>query len=195
MLAVPRYFLTKQPNHAYIAAVLFTRAVGLRLMIERMSFMLQIRGPLLPERLILQKDMENILRQAVEEESDLAGIHFEGGVVPTETLRIISLKECRFTSCRFGECKGEQLYFFNVVFESCDFASSFLIVACFAAFSLPIVSCRALIFLIPPSNNVFLKTVRHGWQPFPGQNVRKYFFGMRSFPFQSARIQVNENSI
>ena len=73
--------------------------------------MLQIRGPLLPERLILQKDMENILRQAVEEESDLAGIHFEGGVVPTETLRIISLKECRFTSCRFGECKGEQLTF------------------------------------------------------------------------------------
>ena len=55
--------------------------------------MLQIRGPLLPERLILQKDMENILRQAVEEESDLAGIHFEGGVVPTETLRIISLKD------------------------------------------------------------------------------------------------------
>lgn len=42
--------------------------------------MLQIRGPLLPERLILQKDMENILRQAVEEESDLAGIHFEGEI-------------------------------------------------------------------------------------------------------------------
>lgn len=39
--------------------------------------MLQIRGPLLPERLILQKDMENILRQAVEEESDLAGIHVD----------------------------------------------------------------------------------------------------------------------
>lgn len=41
--------------------------------------MLQIRGPILPERLIPQKDMEKVLRQAVEEESDLAGIHFEGG--------------------------------------------------------------------------------------------------------------------
>lgn len=29
--------------------------------------MLQIRGPILPERLIPQKDMEKVLRQAVED--------------------------------------------------------------------------------------------------------------------------------
>ena len=138
--------------------------------------MLQIRGPILPERLIPQKDMEKVLRQAVEEESDLAGIHFEGGIAPAEALRIISLKECRFTSCRFGKCKGEQLYFLNVEFESCDFSSSFFDRCLFRR--VRFINCKLSGALFSDSSfeQCIFENSPARMAAFPGQDVRKSCF-------------------
>lgn len=86
--------------------------------------MLQIREPALPSRLQPVTDMEAVLRRAVEEETDLSGLSFENGTAPEEALRIISIKECCFTGCRFNGGKGEQLYFLNVSFEGCDFSGA-----------------------------------------------------------------------
>lgn len=86
--------------------------------------MLQIREPALPDRLRPVMDMEAVLRQAVEDETDISGLLFENGIAPEAALRVISIKECRFTGCRFNGRKGEQLYFLNVSFEGCDFSGA-----------------------------------------------------------------------
>lgn len=85
--------------------------------------MIHIRGPILPDRLIPEQNMEVVLQHAVEEETDLSGLFFANGTAPQE-MRVISLKECRFSGCRFNGCKGNQLYFLNIQFESCDFSSA-----------------------------------------------------------------------
>lgn len=85
--------------------------------------MLQIREPALPNRLTPAGDMKSVLQQAVEDETDLSGLFFENGTAPEE-LRVITLRECRFSGCRFHSGKGERLYFLNVLFEGCDFSGA-----------------------------------------------------------------------